>query len=200
MKSHLAIIFIICLLIFALSGCASDYERYTVGVGGDSFSAGSGIPSFTFEYPRSFVQTNARTIVTDLAFERDFSEERFLLELIAIQVRKPDYEEPSSADVLYNLISGNISEPASDSIQVGDIQLLEKNTVVIDGIPAEYVAYSFRWLRWFGPPISYEAMFRRVSFEHAGFVWKLNLYCWAESDEETEKYFEHLIDTFEFLE
>ena len=82
-----------------------------------------------------------------------------------------------------------------------DYQLLEKASINVDGQPVEYVSFSYhRPVREGSGAPPYDRVVRLVAFNYDGFLWKLSLQCYKESAEETKQYFEHFIETFQFLE
>jgi hypothetical protein len=206
MKSRLAILTIgICILTTILVGCGSDYQEFNSDR--DSYiyeplDLMNMHPTFTFNYHPSFQPTLSyrNENVTVASFLRDYPREPYLPEAFQIEVLIPDASgNTGSLAFMYKLITGNITDNISPDFQFGDVVILESGTIKIDGIAAEYVVYSYHWSKFYGNPISRGVILRRASFSHAGYLWIFSMECYSENAEETEVYWNHLLDTFRFL-
>lgn len=193
------------IMIISSGSCDSDYDKFVFNKD-DYIHTPTDLMNelqFTLEYPRSFepMWAYSNESVLTVTFLRDYYPERPRLEAIEIEVQKPDYTGVGGTRVFwYNVISGNFTGPISSDFQFGDVRLVENSTVAINGISGLYTAYSYRWIEFAGRPMPHEQVIRRVSFNHAGYVWILLSESWAENAEETEAYFRHLLKTFRILD
>ena len=163
-------------------------------------------PLFTFEYPRCFelIDLNRmpdiahyRSYVTDVTFLRRVEDKLFFEEFISVVVHRPGVWGDTDAKTYINNVINMYSSPPDYE----NFQLIQKTSINIDGLPAEYISFSYHTPTSEGtsyPP--YDRVVRLVSFDYDGFLWKLRFDCYTESAEETELYFNHLIETFEFIE
>jgi hypothetical protein len=212
MKSSPAIITIcICLLAAILSGCGTGYKTFAFKDNDWRFEVPNSAtslytpvifehPLFTFEYPSSF---NSRVtgkgplvkdpLVTSLRFTRN---ERGMVsrEEIYFEVKKMnrvEYQEDTAGKaVVDNVIARN-----SASSNHNNLRVIERRIVDIGGIPAEYAAYTY-----LGSSEAGDMVVMLAAFYSAGFIWQISLECYAENAAETAVYFNHLLETFQFLE
>jgi hypothetical protein len=195
---------------FAVScenGCKSGYKAFAFGEDDVRFTIGGVIlehPLFTFEYPCSFGLVDINRFpdfvyssdVTAVDFTRYEEGNTFPEETIELRVHKPgiwgDTDAKTSVD---NVIASDSGNPDYQNFQI-----LERTVVNVDDIPAEYVTYSYHRPAKEGFGFStQERVIRFVAFDYEGFLWKLKMNCFVESAEETEPYFDHLIETFDII-
>jgi len=216
MKSRPTIIISICLLVFTLlaailGGCGStDYatfvfDKYDLNYRyrADAQILMYVIPQFTVEYPSSFEFRDAYSSKSAcvVEFDRKYEREPYWSEQIQIEVYEPSYTGSTGHIAFqYNIVTGNYSGSLSPDYQIGDFRKVDSATVEIAGLPAKYEAYSFQWLRWSGNPISNGELIRRASFSHSGYTWVVSMETYLENAEETEVYWNHLLETFRFID
>lgn len=161
-------------------------------------------PLFTFEYPQCFnlIDLNALpdivydTGVTDVSFIRRGTGELKLLPVetsISVIVEKPASWRDTDARAA---IEKALSYYEADE----NFKVLERESISVIGLSAEYVSFSTS-MPYSNPSIpTHNRLVRLVTFDYAGFVWKIELVCFEEEIQETQAYFDHLLETFRVLD
>ena len=171
-----------------LTGCSmfSGYKQAVITEGDISFS---------FEYPSSFPEPRIilGTIVTDIVLERpDPENDRNELDK---QITVAIWKNSSYPDALTNL------EETLKQLQNhwGDFTLHERSIINIGGLSGEKVIYSGRFevniftfdhMKW-----------QEVFLDYQGMIWIISYTSDADvTDDNAEEEFEHLINSFKFLD
>jgi hypothetical protein len=161
-------------------------------------------PLFTFEYPQCFNLIDPNTMpdieydtrVTEVEFTRQGTGELKRIPVkssISVRVYKPGlYGDTDAKTAIENELSGYEADE--------NFKGLERDSISVAGLSAEYVRFSIsRLFRDRGSP-THNRLVRLVAFDYAGFVWKIQLVCFEEEIQETQAYFDHLLDTFRILD
>jgi hypothetical protein len=161
-------------------------------------------PIFTFEYPQCFnlidlnglpdIVYDAR--VTEVSFTRRGTGELKLLPVISsisVKVYKPGLYGDTDARTA---IEKELSYYEADE----NFKVLERGSINVIGLSAEYVSFSTSRLFRDRSFPTHNRLVRLVSFDYAGFVWKIELVCFEEEIQETQAYFDHLLETFRVLD
>lgn len=161
-------------------------------------------PLFTFEYPQCFNLIDLNVLpdivydarVTEVRFTRQGTGELKLLPVfssIDVKVYKPGLYGDTDARTA---IEKELSYYENDE----NFKVLERKSISVAGLSAEYVSFSTS-MPYSNPSIpTHNRLVRLVAFDYAGFVWKIELACFEEEIQETQAYFDHLLDTFRILD
>ncbi len=181
-----------------------DYERFTFRDDDLRFLNKSLLnehPLFTFEYPSCFREVPlgddlGNFGITEVSFLRKGTGDLKGLPVesqINIIVKRPSEALGSNAKVaIEELLKAYENDP--------NLKIIERGHVSIAGISAEKITISVSKLDTVGFFTPHNRQMRLVAFDYAGFVWQIQMFVFEEEAEETQPYFEHLLQTFKILD
>lgn len=199
-RRGLLLILLLASLAVVLSGCG-EYRQFA------SWYADIFPRHFTFEYPRSFYEVDTtygfpESNITGVRFFRQGTEELKLLPVvssISVIVEKPaSWLDTDARDAIEN----ELSDYENDE----NFKILERKSISVAGLSAEYVSFSISRLFRNSSSPTHNRLVRFVAFDSKGsllkqgLVWKIELVCFEEEIQETQAYFDHLLDTFRILD
>lgn len=209
---HRGLLLIPLLAVLMTIGCSNSarncsYKEFALHKDDVRFRLGGVIlehPLFTFEYPQCFdlIDLNVLpdivydTRVTEVRFTRQGTGELKLLPVkssIDVKVYKPGLYGDTDARAA---IEKALSYYKDDE----NFKVLERKSISIAGLSTEYVSFSISRLFRDSSLYTHNRLVRLVTFDYRGFVWKIELVCFEEEIQETQAYFDHLIDTFKIFE
>jgi hypothetical protein len=162
-------------------------------------------PLFTFEYPKSFAKINdddkilLNMRVTMVSFARKTIGAASSLpnSSLSVSVHEPGLWNDTDAETT---VSNIITYQTANQ----EFRILENHPTYIAGIDAKYLSYSFhqpaREGFGYSPIPPYNEVVKFICFDYKGFIWRSCLSCLEEESQETEIYFQRLMDTFQIIE
>jgi uncharacterized protein YjbK len=125
------------------------------------------------------------------------------------------FDKLSSKDSIYGFIFVTIEDAsekypnaktAIEQIASNELKkdILERSTVIINGIPGELIVYSHK-LGVIEERLPYESskiirINRTVYFDHSGLIWGIEIESDEDKAEQAKADFEHLLETFRILD
>jgi hypothetical protein len=172
----------------AMNGCScnAEYIEATVTKMGITFS---------FEYPSSYIDPSGTLTneypsggVTEYVSDND----RYLIKkIITVSIREASLEYPTS---------GVLIDHAIEDLEMfwGQFELIERSNVRVAGIDGEMVVYSGYFQNLGYTSNHYQVW--EVYLDYMGQIVIIMLYSTVNMADEAEADFEHLIQTFKFLD
>ena len=153
-------------------------------------------PLFSFEYPQCFGWANVNDVfnsdVTVLSFHRNGNSQRESSS-IYVTVQRMGYDnEVDAKSVVENLIS-SVKEKK-------DFKIIDRKSIDIDNLAADYVSFYYFVPKQEGVEISYSNFGILAAFDYKGFIWKIRMGCPEKESQEITQYYEHLRKTFKILD
>jgi len=194
---NLAIAVVLLITSSALSGCVKESNRYK------EFHLLNGIAYCSFEYPASHEEpfVEAYSAPDETYLTTDF---------IPAETERPEisfgmhiyrgYEESPDAKAA---LEGSLQFYETNEDLRPDFKLLDRSPVMVAGVWGEQIVYSYSWFpySYLGPkakPIT--RIVREIYLDHQGVIWEIYARYDAEVSETAKTDFEHLLDTFQFLD
>jgi len=173
------------------SGC-SGYKRFTLREGDAHFS---------FHYPKDY--KNALTDIgsgyTWVTFERLLPDEVQAVSWFTVTVDKAGTGRGEYTDA-----KDALEYDISIRSKLDNYQLLERSPVSVAGVAGEQLIWSHfsfsPYIKGESPKETKPMFSRHVYFDHGGLIWGISMTSIEKMAEETEQYFEHLLETFRILD
>jgi hypothetical protein len=200
MKQRRATASAIILLILSailLAGCTASAEPTTTNINYLKATATKLGISFTFEYPDSYVKS------TPDAFEDVGSDPALILlyyDPITPNTKADIMIYIRPCEPLPNRTNASTwTEEHIKTMEQGDteFEIIQRESVQIAGIDGEMLAYYSSAL---GDLSDEDTVCWDAYIDYQGYIWKILVLAVKEGDYQIEPVFEHLIETFEFLE
>lgn len=201
--SHAVLLLTMVTLVAVSLCCTAGYRLYTED---------EGIAHFSFEYPSNMKDaevyhpekgnhvsvTMIRRVVENGWWDKD-------LYIIAQRPPVPNYEDADNVSMMFEKYLADIE----DTYEITEV--LESSTVNISGMQAEQVVYMYDEYSWYSWPTqippegkpggtSLVWIDRIIFLEHDGLVWFIRMKSTKETAEEARLDFEHILQTFTFLD
>lgn len=209
--------FIASLLLLMLSGCSNRVITYTpeAAVNNEEYSTftTTGIPLFTFEYPLDYIVINYNTMPeapwtnlilrpaipnSDRASIDEFPAQTFSQIEIFIMNLVPENPQANYA-VNKTIVEYQELEAAGN---VKDFKVIYKRKVVVSGVKGWEIKYSFINYTYtqFGFVNPRPLVGRDLCFANDDMSFEIRFISDADIINKTGKYFDHILQTFKFLE
>jgi hypothetical protein len=197
-RRGLLLILLLALLVVTLLGCNNaEYRTFTFEKG----------VNLTFEYPShyrrdliySYVEGKSAGRIT---FLDRLSSKVSIYGFIWVTIRDPSGVYPYAKTAIEQIASGEYDIYTSGPGELNR-DILERSTIIINGIPAELIVYSHKV--GFIERLPYESskiirINRTVYFDHNGLLWSIAIESDEDKAEQARADFEHLLQTFKILE
>lgn len=185
---------ILFIIIITIIGCDSDTPFVYTG-DYEKIEVTEGIAHFSFEYP-SFLnedlletfdnQTRVGLASTDI-------ENGYYKNMIVVNVSKSGLIY-SSAEKATNSYLSYYSQ------YYPKYKLLEKSTITLGGVKAFKLVFSYVTSPDFQPTVDIPMKDVEIYFDYGGMVWEIEVGSSQDAIGQEECYFQHILDTFKFLD
>ncbi len=194
MKNRVLVLLVLILsaIIIILSGC-SGYKEVTLTRKGIQFS---------FEYPSSYIDTNDTL--------REDSQHKY-----AVILKRPSnnptidefdtnfaiwiYDIPDNAPDANTLVQ-DLLQSRENLPSYHEYEFIEHSSVEVAGIQAELIVYSMKSLGVGEVLATYPSVYRDIYFDYEEHRVDIHISSFPELAEQVEKEFEHIINSFKFLD
>jgi len=188
-RRGLLLILLLTSLMLILPGCNnSEYRTFT-------FKRGV---NFTFEYPSHYKMNSMRSYVegkgaAGVTFFDKLSSKDSIYGFIFVTIEDASEKYPNAKTAIEQIASNELKK-----------DILERSTVIINGIPGELIVYSHK-LGVIEERLPYESskiirINRTVYFDHSGLIWGIEIESDEDKAEQAKADFEHLLETFRILD
>jgi len=188
------LVLILSTIIILFSGCtANEYKQITKTIKGINFS---------FEYPRSYIDTNDTL--------REDSQHKY-----AVILKRPSnnptidefdtnfaiwiYDIPDNAPDANTLVQ-DLLQSRENLPSYHEYEFIEHSSVEVAGIQAELIVYSMKSLGVGEVLATYPSVYRDIYFDYEEHRVDIHISSFPELAEQVEKEFEHIINSFKFLD
>jgi len=181
-----------------LAGCTDTEPTTTTNIGYLKATATKLGINFTFEYPDSYIK------LTPVAFEDTGGDNS--INLLYVEPGTSEGKADKQIQIIpLAPIKGrpNAVAWANEHITILEIndeefELIERSTIEVAGISGEMIAYKCSILgNYMNSP---NLIIRDVYLDYQGYIWKISVLSITELGAQVEPDFDHLTDTFDFLD
>ncbi|MBN1692685.1 MAG: hypothetical protein JW845_03920 [Dehalococcoidales bacterium] len=181
-----------------LAGCTDTEPTTTTNIGYLKATATKLGINFTFEYPDSYIK------LTPVAFEDTGGDNS--INLLYVEPGTAEGKADKQIQIIpLAPIKGrpNAVAWANEHITILEIndeefELIERSTIEVAGISGEMIAYKCSILgNYMNSP---NLIIRDVYLDYQGYIWKISVLSITELGAQVEPDFDHLTDTFDFLD
>jgi hypothetical protein len=197
-KTTLSLLLVVLVLNLPLfAGCNGGNDRY------DKVTVTKGSMTFSFEYPNSLKDGNNST------------KNRFLYESIGLDETKDikidgKVHTTKSLGIYINNITSTIFDAKTEidrsveiltagNYPIEQVKILERSNMMIAGISGEMLHFNavLPETKSFDNHLMSS---RSLSFVYGGYIWVIDYYTYVELENEASVEFEHIVNSFKFLE
>ena len=185
----------------------SSVSCNNLGKGYRKFVMNKGTAHFSFEYPVSFEEP-----ITDVAKHGYWPSYITLLVSrkipkgaegaaeFGVMVSETSNEYPDAQAELNQFI-GIIQSPNSNAIDSDyyDTALLERTTIIVDGINGEMIVWSCKWWPNYYVGPAKDAIMKDIYFDHGGLIWNIEFYSHLDKADQSKIDLDHILQTFKIL-
>ena len=204
-------------VVTAFSGCDRGFTE-TEADGYRTLTVENDLCSFVMEYSAYYERVGPRT---DLDYIRPFMYVTLAAPEKRMQLLFPsdkdnletmtftyvpatigvDVYDPSNSPTTSQNAKERIENDIGDNASWDNFELLERIPITVSGVEGELIAYVVDWFipipRGEGPLLQYH---RAVYFDYNGLIWEIEAECEIEMVDQVKADFEHILETFRFLD
>ncbi|MBI2849754.1 MAG: hypothetical protein HYX80_01770 [Chloroflexi bacterium] len=151
------------------------------------FQSSEGDPPFSFQHPSNYLVGSKPLESNGVLVELD----KKTLDSPLIQISAEEILKSGAGDT--NSVLQSKIFRMSNSPNISDFKILERNVIIVGGIEANYAGYSYIQRTGTG-------MGKYVVFDHNGLRWTIEVSYSARQSQELEAVFWRLVATFKFLD